>query len=95
MEPIPANATGAWCTIKYHDEDNTLSPVFFSFGEYDEEKDQKYDSLGHSDDVVFFYTTPDELPLLMTDDSEDFLVLSVDEYEYNFGMNNPTWGQKV
>jgi hypothetical protein len=95
MEPIPANATGAWCAIKYHDEDNTLSPVFFSFGEYDEEKDQKYDSLGHSDDVVFFYTTPDELPLLMTDDSEDFLVLSVDEYEYNFGMNNPTWGQKA
>jgi|688.fasta_scaffold1000481_2 hypothetical protein len=81
MKPIPANATGAWCTIKYHDETDTLSPVFFSFGEYDEEKDPKYDSLGRRDDAVFFYTTPDELPLLMTEDGEDFVVLSIDEYE--------------
>ena len=81
MKPIPANATGAWCTIKYHDEDNTLSPVFFSFGEYDEEKDMVYDSLGHRDDLVFFYTSPEELPDLMTDEGEDFQVLSVEYYE--------------
>jgi hypothetical protein len=81
MEPIPANATGAWCTIKYHDEDNTLSPVFFSFGEYDEDKDMVYDSLGHRDDLVFYYTTPDELPLLMTEGGHDFQVLSVEYYE--------------
>lgn len=81
MEPIPANATGAWCTIKYHDEDNTLSPVFFSFGEYDEGKDMVYDSLGHRDDLVFFYTSPEELPDLMTDEGEDFQVLSVEYYE--------------
>jgi hypothetical protein len=43
MKPIPANATGAWCAIKYHDEDKTLSPVFFSFGEYDPDKDEVYD----------------------------------------------------
>jgi hypothetical protein len=81
MEPIPANATGAWCTIKYHDEDNTLSPVFFSFGEYDEDKDMVYDSLGHRDDLVFFYTSPEELPDLMTDWGQDFQVLSIDGYE--------------
>lgn len=81
MKPIPANATGAWCTIKYHDEDNTLSPVFFSFGEYDEDKDMVYDSLGHRDDLVFFYTSPEELPDLMTDWGQDFQVLSVEYYE--------------
>lgn len=81
MKPIPANATGAWCAIKYHDEDNTLSPVFFSFGEYDEDKDMVYDSLGHRDDLVFYYTTPDELPLLMTEGGQDFQVLSVEYYE--------------
>jgi hypothetical protein len=81
VKPIPANATGAWCTIKYHDEDNTLSPVFFSFGEYDEDKDMVYDSLGHRDDLVFFYTSPEELPDLMTDWGQDFQVLSVEYYE--------------
>jgi hypothetical protein len=81
MTPIPANATGAWCTIKYHDENDTLSPVFFSFGEYDPDKDEVCDSLGNRDDAVFFYTTPDELPLLMAQEGEDFRVISVDEYE--------------
>lgn len=81
MKPIPANATGAWCAIKYHDEDKVLSPVFFSFGEYDEQKDPVYDSLGHRDDLVFFYTSPEELPDLMTDWGQDFQVLSVEYYE--------------
>jgi hypothetical protein len=83
VKPIPANATGAWCAIKYHDEDKTLSPVFFSFGEYDPDKNEVYDTLGHRDDLVFYYTTPDELPRLMTEGGHDFQVLSVDEYEVN------------
>jgi hypothetical protein len=83
MKPIPANATGAWCAIKYHDEDKTLSPVFFSFGEYDPDKDEVYDTLGHRDDLVFYYTTPDELPRLMAEGGHDFQVVSVDEYEVN------------
>jgi hypothetical protein len=81
MTPIPANATGVWCAIKYHDEDNTLSPVFLSFGEYDYHKDAVYDSFGHRDDLVFYYTTPDELPLLMTEGGHDFQVVSIDGYE--------------
>ena len=81
MTPIPANATGAWCAIKYHDEDKTLSPVFLSFGEYDYHEDAVYDSFGHRDDLVFYYTTPDELPLLMTEGEHDFHVVSIDGYE--------------
>lgn len=78
---IPPNATGAWCTIRYCDENDVLSPVFFSFGEYDPEKDEVYDSLGHRDDLVFYYTTPDELPRLLIEGGHDFSVVSVDEYE--------------
>jgi hypothetical protein len=81
MKPIPANATGAWCTIKYHDETDTPSPVFFSFGEYDSHENELYDSFGHLDELVFFYTTPDELPRLLTEGGHDFHVISVDEYE--------------
>jgi hypothetical protein len=40
-----------------------------------------YDSLGHRDDLVFFYTSPEELPDLMTDWGQDFQVLSIDGYE--------------
>jgi hypothetical protein len=81
VKPIPANATGAWCTIKYHDETDTLSPVFFSFGEYDPDKNEVCDSIGHRDDAVFFYTTPEELPRLLAEGEHDFDVVSVDEYE--------------
>jgi len=81
MEPIPANAKGAWCTVQYHDEDQPLGRVFFSFGEYDYEKDKTRDSFGFLDELVFFYTTPDELPLLMTEGGHDFRVTEVEEYE--------------
>ena len=81
MREVPKNAKGAWCTIKYHDEDGTLSPVFFSFGEYDEETNPNFDSFGHRDDAVFFYTTPEEFPQLMTEGTGDFVVVSVDEFE--------------
>jgi hypothetical protein len=81
MTPIPANATGAWCSIKYHDEATILSPVFFSFGEYDEEKDPVHDTLGHRDDLVFYYTTPEELPTLLVEGGHDFDVVAVDYYE--------------
>ena len=81
MKPIPTNATGAWCVIKYHDEDQPLGQVFFSFGEYDPDKDEVYDTLGHRDDLVFYYTTPDELPRLMTEGGHDFHVVSIDGYE--------------
>ncbi len=81
MTPIPDNATGVWCAIRYHDEDDVLSPVFFSFGEYDEQTDPVYDTFGHRDDLVFYYTTPEELPLLMSEGGHDFTVVGVEYYE--------------
>lgn len=84
MQPIPANATGAWCTIKYHDETETLSPVFFSFGEYDEDTDPVFDSLGHRDDNVFFYCEPEELAEMMHGEGGDFVIMSIDDYEVEF-----------
>ena len=81
MMPIPANAKGAWCTIQYYDEEQTLERVFFSFGEYNYEKDKTHDSFGFLDELVFYYTTPEELPLLMTEGACDFRVEEVEEYE--------------
>lgn len=81
MKPIPANATGAWCVIKYHDDDQPLGQVFLSFGEYDYHKDAVYDSFGHRDDLVFYYTSPEELPNLLVEGGHDFDVVSIDEYE--------------
>ena len=79
--PIPKNATGAWCSIKYCDEGEKMSSVFFSFGQYDPDKDEACDSLGHRDDGVFYYTTPDELPTLLVENGHDFDVVSIDGYE--------------
>ena len=81
MMPIPANAKGAWCTIQYHDEDQPLGSVLFSFGEYDYDINETHDSFGFLDEGVFFHTTREELPLLMTEGGHDFRVVSIDEYE--------------
>jgi len=66
---------GAWATIKWRDTGETLAPVYFSFGLFDD--DSQHDSFGVSDDRIFFYCEDEhELRQLMTDGmGNDFTVL--------------------
>ena len=68
-------AIGAWATIRWADTGESLAPVYFSFGEYDEEKNR--DSFGVRDENIFFYCANEgELRELMREGrGNDFTVL--------------------
>jgi hypothetical protein len=69
------NVIGAWATIRWADTGESLAPVYFSFGEYDEENSR--DSFGVRDENIFFYCVNEgELRELMGEGrGEDFTVL--------------------
>ena len=56
-------AQGASALIQYKDDSAQDEPfwVYLSFGEYDEDLESGVDSLGQADDLIFFYTTEEEL----------------------------------
>lgn len=69
------NPIGAQATIKYLDDGTILENVYFSFGEYIEERNE--DSYGVSDYNIFFYCEDEEdMKSFMTEGGEDFIVLS-------------------
>jgi hypothetical protein len=81
----PSDATGAHCYIQYGDEQ---AYVFISFGKYDEQVSEVYDSFGHRDDTVFYHATPDEIPELMQpDNGNEWHIVEVDCWETGFGVN--------
>lgn len=66
---------GAEATIKYLDDGTILENVYFSFGEYIEERNE--DSYGVNDLNIFFYCEDEaDMKSLMTEGGEDFVVLS-------------------
>ena len=66
---------GAWATIRWADTGQTLAPVYFSFGEFDEDKGT--DTFGVRDERIFFYCVNEgELRELMGEGrGEGFTVL--------------------
>ena len=79
------NPIGAYATIKWLDEDTEVSGYYFSFGSYDEDKedpDSGKDSNGVPDSMIFYYCDDEnDLRSFMTKGKEDFIVLSY-ELEY-------------
>jgi len=75
MKPI-----GAYATIQWKDQpDTTIGGYYFSFGKYDEEIDEDYDSYGMPDSEIFFYCDGEHaLKSYMTAGAEDFVVLEYD-----------------
>ena len=68
-------ARGAWATVRFLDETDTLSPVYISFGEYDEDKNQ--DTFGVHDERIFFYCENEAelIDLMKEGKGADFIVL--------------------
>jgi hypothetical protein len=78
---VPDNATGMWCVVQYSDEDEPKGEMFMSFGEYSPEVDEKYDSNGFLDELVFAYPRRDEVgSLYEKDNGFDFFILSHEFY---------------
>ena len=68
---------GAWAIIKWFDS-GVEDERYFSFGSYDNEISEDFDSLGQRDDRIFFYCEDGEEQLkgLMGNNGEDFIVVS-------------------
>ena len=88
-KPAMSNNTkpvGAHCIIQWYDS-GIEEEQYISFGEYDPEVNEDFDSLGQRDDSIFFYCEGgvDELKglmnLYMSTSHEDFVVKSY-ELEY-------------
>ena len=81
-------ALGAHCIIQWYDS-GIMEEQYISFGEYDSEISEDFDSFGQRDDKIFFYCEggEDELKglmnLYMSTSHEDFVVKSYGlEYTY-------------
>ena len=77
---------GATATIKWRDDNETVSGYYFSFGEPPEFDDERgeygADSYGVPDSSIFFYCDGEQaLRSYMTEGMEDFVVLNY-ELEY-------------
>lgn len=68
---------GAWAIIKWFDS-GVEDERYFSFGSYDNEISEDFDSFGQRDDRIFFYCEDGEEQLkgLMGNNGEDFIVVS-------------------
>jgi hypothetical protein len=68
-------ATGAWCEIQHHGEDET-EMWRLSFGDWKD--DALYDSFGIPDSEIAYYTTWAELPSLFDPlNGEDFHIVAI------------------
>jgi hypothetical protein len=84
-QPIGAYATVMWLDADGEPEDGTeYSNVYFSFGEYNEEKD--CDSYGVPDDVIFYYAYDAHDLNKLKDSTYDFKVIDY-ELEYQDEQN--------
>jgi hypothetical protein len=84
-KPIGAYATVMWLDADDNPEDGTeYSSVYFSFGQYDEEKD--CDSHGVPDDVIFYYAYDAHDLNKLKDSTYDFKVIDY-ELEYQDEQN--------
>lgn len=73
---------GAYANIRWLDTNEEVDGYYFSFGEYDDEVDEDFDSYGVRDDRIFFYCGCEQsLKSYMTEGGEDFIVLAY-ELEY-------------
>ena len=70
---------GAWAIIQWYDS-GMEDEVYISFGSYDNEISEDFNSLGQRDDEIFFYCEggEEELKGLVGSSNEDFIVLSYD-----------------
>lgn len=67
---------GAWCHIRFK-SDNEYARWYISFGEYTD--DATTDSFGIIDDKIGFYSSWEELPSLLNEDSdEDFVIVAIE-----------------
>jgi hypothetical protein len=73
---------GAYANIRWLDTNEEVDGYYFSFGEYDYEVDEDFDSYGVRDDRIFFYCDGEhDLKSYTTAGGEDFVVLNY-ELEY-------------
>jgi hypothetical protein len=87
-KPIGAYATVMWLDENGKPEDGTeYSSVYFSFGEYNEEKE--CDSYGVSDDRIFYYAYDAHDLNKLKDSTFDFKVIDY-ELEYQNEQNETT-----
>lgn len=88
---------GAHCIIQWYDS-GIMEEQYISFGEYDSEISEDFDSFGQRDDKIFFYCEGGEdelkglMDLYMSTSHEDFVVKSYGlEHTYETIIK---WGTK-
>lgn len=79
-----SNKIGAYCTIRFNDDENEVSGVLFSLETYDEAIDGT--ASGIRDEDVFYYADSPEQIVAMVGQNRrygDFTILSIDDWVTN------------